>query len=334
LTNEQRVSRSYRSLIVAAACLAFGIIVLGSFVRLSDAGLGCPDWPGCYGRLAVPDEPRELEAAQARFPDQPVQQRKAWIEMVHRYFASALGLMILAIAVLAWRKREQLGQSPRLAFALVALVAVQGLLGRWTVTLLLKPAIVTAHLLGGMATLALLVLLALRQFATAPARGSAGPGLRLLALLAVAVLFAQIALGGWVSANYAALACQDFPSCNGEWLPQMDWRNAFHVLRELGKTAGGELLPLPALIAIHWVHRLGALITFFCLSLFGVWLCYTRGLRRAGAMLLAALLLQLGLGVANVWLSLPLPLAVAHNAGAALLLAILVIASFQARREI
>ncbi|MGE5640162.1 MAG: COX15/CtaA family protein, partial [Clostridia bacterium] len=234
--------RFFRVLVGATALLAFVVIVVGAYVRLSDAGLGCPDWPGCYGH-PVPTLIHDQGAL-----------AKAWKEMGHRYLAGSLGILILLIASLAWKLRTAAWH----ASAIVALVVFQATLGMWTVTLLLKPVIVTLHLLGGMATFALLLLLFLRTNSSAPLAQAAG--LRPVAAAALAALAVQIALGGWVSANYAALACPDLPGCLGQALPHMDFRNAFHVFRELGRTGDGELLPMEALVAIHWTHRVFAVI--------------------------------------------------------------------------
>lgn len=307
-------------LVLVAAVLAFCVVVLGAYVRLSDAGLGCPDWPGCYGHLTVPHG----EAARQAFPDKPLETHKAWKEMVHRYFAGALGLLILSIATIAWRKRDRI--STLLPTFLLGLVVFQALLGMWTVTLLLKPVIVSAHLLGGMATLALLTWLAHRRWGKPLSLYGGNNGdLLVWARLGLVVLAVQIFLGGWTSSNYAALACTDFPRCQGVWLPDMDFANAFHMVRELGVTAEGAQLPLAALTAIHWSHRLGALLTLLYLG----WLAFSTMRRHVvagwGWLLAAALLLQVAIGIANVQLGLPLPLAVAHNAGAALLLICLVL---------
>ena len=297
-----------RLLAVAAVLLTFVVIVVGAYVRLSDAGLGCPDWPGCYGHPM----PKDIADADAL--------AKAWKEMGHRYLAGALGVLILLIAVLSWMERR----SPWLASALVLLVAFQATLGMWTVTMLLKPAIVTAHLLGGMAILALL----LWHFLSLGPRTVPGGGLRVAAAMSLAAVVAQIALGGWVSANYAALACPDLPLCRGALAPQMDFANAFHVLRELGRTEGGELLPLDALVAIHWTHRVFALVVVAIVGATASAVLKQTALRRVGVLLLVVLALQFSLGVLNVLLSLPLPLAAAHNAGAALLLGVLVVLNF------
>jgi heme a synthase len=298
---------------VLAACtlaLAFVVVVVGAYVRLSDAGLGCPDWPLCYGEPI----PREIADRDAL--------TKAWKEMGHRYLAGALGLMILALCVWSLRTRR----SPVLAGALLALVLFQAALGAWTVTMLLKPAIVTAHLLGGMAILALLTWLVLTPTSPSPACRE----LRFPAALALALLAVQIALGGWVSSNYAALACPDVPLCLGQAIPPMDFASAFHVLRELGQTAQGELLPREALTAIHWSHRVFALPVLAAIG----WAAYralelSKGL---GALIAGLLLLQFSLGVANVVVSRPLALAAAHNAVAALLVIALVVLNFFAFR--
>lgn len=313
--------RFYRPLIVLATLLALGVISLGAYVRLSDAGLGCPDWPGCYGHLVgVPDAAHEQSAALAAFPGKPVEAHKAWKEMVHRYFAGTLGLLIALIAVLAWRHRRALQQSPALPTALLFVVGLQAALGMWTVTLLLKPVIVSLHLLGGMATLALLVWLLLRQYPLRlPERAAS---LRFLARLALLAVVVQIALGGWVSSNYAALACSDFPTCLGSWMPEMDFAHAFQFQRELGQTVDGALLSNAALTTIHWAHRVGALVVTLIVGAL-VFVLARRPEQRNWAWLLAAcLLLQIGLGIANVLLALPLPIAVAHNAGAAVLLVV------------
>jgi cytochrome c oxidase assembly protein subunit 15 len=317
-----------RRLVLSAVLLTFIVIVVGAYVRLEDAGLGCPDWPGCYGHLiGVPTQAHEIARAEAVFGSS-VDVGRAWKEMVHRYLAGALGLLILAIAAAAWRGRRELGQSPFLASSLVVLVAFQATLGMWTVTMLLKPVIVTLHLLGGMATLSLLVWLALRQLRVEPPPAAAARRLRPWAVAGLLIVIVQIALGGWVSTNYAALACTDFPTCHGEWLPEMDFRHGFQFVRELGMTAAGAPLSYESLTAIHWTHRVGALVTLLSVGWLAVAAMRTAQLKGLGAVLLALLLMQVALGIANVLLSLPLWLAVAHNGGAALLLAALVVLNF------
>jgi cytochrome c oxidase assembly protein subunit 15 len=319
----------YRALVYCAVALTFLVIVVGAYVRLEDAGLGCPDWPGCYGQmLGVPDEPHEVAKAEQAFPGKTVDGGRAWKEMFHRYLAGALGLLIAAIAVIAWRQRRDIGRAPLLAAGLVVLVGFQAALGMWTVTLLLKPAIVTLHLLGGMATLALTVWLALRELDPPAPPLAAARRLRPWAGIALAVLVAQIALGGWVSANYAALACPDFPTCQGAWVPTMDFGDAFHVLRELGMGAAGAPLTQEALNAIQWSHRVGALATVIVAGGLAVRALRVPALGVVGWVILALLAIQVGLGIANVLLRLPLVLAAAHNAVAALLLAALVVLNF------
>jgi cytochrome c oxidase assembly protein subunit 15 len=253
--------------------------------------------------------------------------------MGHRYLAGALGLLILAIAVASWRGRRRLGQSPILATALLLLVMFQAALGMWTVTLLLKPVVVKLHLLGGMATLALLSWLALRQLNLhGPPDRARATRLRPWALLALVLTVAQIALGGWVSSNYAALACVDFPTCHGEWLPDMDFRHGFQLVRELGRTAAGGHLAYEALTAIHWTHRMGALVMLLYIGMLSFALVRTPGMTAYGALLGATLLVQVALGVTNILAGLPLSVAVAHNAVAALLLVVLVMINFALSR--
>jgi cytochrome c oxidase assembly protein subunit 15 len=320
---------SLRHLLIATTLLAFIVVGLGAYVRLSDAGLGCPDWPGCYGRVSPHHAAEAIAAAQAQWPEGPVSPEKAWKEMLHRYLAGLLGLTILGIAWLA--RRPEHGLDRRVAVALALLVMGQALLGMWTVTLALRPVVVSAHLLGGMATLSLLVWLAAHPSAPSPRVGEARAGGRgqVLALLAVIL---QIALGGWVSSNYAAVACTDFPTCGGNWWPAADWPAAFRLDRALGLDAAGAPLGLDALVAIHWAHRLGALLVAASVGWLAWRLLRAPGLARHGWLLLGLLGLQVGLGVTNVLAGLPLPIAVAHNLGAALLLAALVRLQAKTRR--
>lgn len=318
--------RTFDRLVLASVILTFCVVVLGAYVRLSDAGLGCPDWPGCYGHLTVPQSETARAHAVKTFPDKPLETHKAWKEMVHRYFAGTLGLLILALCITAWRNRRKFSAPVVLPTLLLGVVAFQAALGMWTVTLLLKPAVVSAHLIGGMTTLALLTWLAHRRFGSIPSiYGVNFNELRPWARLGLVIIALQIFLGGWTSSNYAALACADFPMCQGSWLPPMDFANAFHMVRELGQTADGAQLSLAALTAIHWTHRLGALVTFLFLGFLAFRTLRTPGLGLLGAQIGGLLVLQVGLGISNVAFSLPLPVAVAHNAVAALLLISLVV---------
>lgn len=313
----------FRRLALAGVLLALAVIVLGAWVRLSEAGLGCPDWPGCYGHLSVDSAARNVEAINEAFPHRPFEYHKALKEMVHRYFASSLGLLILVLAGLAIRNRHDPRQPMALPLILVALVILQGLLGMWTVTLLLKPLIVVLHLLGGLATLSLLAWLAMRSPAERTAAGQGEPGLRKLALAAFAVLVLQIALGGWTSSNYAALGCPDFPTCQNAWWPEMDMKDAFVLWRGLGIDYEGGVLDHPARVAIHFVHRLGAIVAALILGLagFAAWRRSTSpAVRNTGAILLLILAVQLILGPWMVMHALPLSLATAHNGVAAILL--------------
>lgn len=326
---------------LAAIALAVLVIMLGAFVRLSDAGLGCPDWPGCYGQLTVPNGPHEIAAANQAFPKNAVDVRKAWTEMVHRYVASTLGLLILVMALLSLR-RATVPRIPRvLPWALLALVIFQGLLGMWTVTLLLKPLIVTLHLLGGMATLALLELCLMRH-----RRMAAGwsvvrrRGLRVLAGAALLLLVVQVFLGAWTSTNYAALACPDFPTCQGQWWPPTDFATAFTLWRGLPVNFEHGILDSVARATIHWTHRLGAVVIACIMAVLALilWRC-GRGDRRwryLALLLLAATALQIGLGISVVVFGLPLAVAVAHNGGAALLVLVVVLinhAAWSARED-
>ncbi len=315
----------YQKLARLTLVLCFGIIVLGAYVRLSDAGLGCPDWPGCYGHLTVPQQLGEAHQAMAE--ERPLEHGKAWKEMIHRYFASTLGMLILALAVFGWKQ----GLPRRLLLGVVALVMFQGLLGMWTVTWQLKPLAVTGHLLGGMSTLGLLTWLTLLTRPLSVARGLAA--VRGLAVVALLVLVLQIFLGGWTSSNYAALACPDFPTCHRQWWPEADFRQAFVLWHGLGINYEYGILDSPARTAIHYTHRLGALLTTVVLATLVLQLWRRTQARRLAKALLAALILQVSLGIASVKLGLPLLLAAAHNAGAALLVLILVAINVQAQRE-
>jgi cytochrome c oxidase assembly protein subunit 15 len=354
-----------------AAVFAFGVIVFGAFVRLSDAGLSCPDWPTCYGKASWPGHERDIAQANAAFPDRPFETHKAWREQVHRMLAGTLGLLVLVLAVAAaWRRRGLLAMlaiaafsaafgvflymrhayaassafslvaialplfaairldraAPwRVAVAVLAVVVFQAMLGMWTVTLLLKPVVVMGHLLGGLLTFSLLSYVALALM-TSYEPTSEQRHLNRAVVIGLALLACQIALGGWTSANYAALACGfDFPQCQGQWWPPTDFHEGFVLWRGVGVNYEGGVLDAPARAAIQIAHRIGALVVFCYLG----WLAHrlararSRGLGIAIGVLLIA---QVTLGIGNVKLGLPLPVATAHNGVAALLLFVLIAA--------
>ena len=310
--------RSFLTLSVTCFLLAFGVVILGAYVRLSDAGLGCPDWPGCYGELFVTAD-MQVTAAEPVHQVRPFNKDKAVKEMVHRYAAGILGILILLLMLLSWR----LGHREKITCSiLLGLVTAQALLGMWTVTELLKPVIVAAHLLGGMLILGLLYWLMLRQLPRAGTRSGQRSRLDRLVLAGLAVVALQIASGGWTSANYAALACPEFPSCrDGLWWPETDFKEAYTVWRADRLDYEGGILDAPARTAIHLTHRLGAALTFLVilyLALCGLGRT-ERAVRLTASILLCILCLQVSLGIANVLLRLPLPVAVAHNSVAALL---------------
>ncbi|WP_309296050.1 COX15/CtaA family protein [Metapseudomonas otitidis] len=324
-----RTSRPGFPLAAVATVLALVVVLLGAYTRLTHAGLGCPDWPGCYGFIGVPQTDAQLAHAERHFPEAPVEAQKGWNEMVHRYFAGTLGLAILGLAVHALVRRGRDGQPLRLPLVLLGVVITQAAFGMWTVTLKLWPQVVTAHLLGGFTTLALLFLLSLRLSGALPALDLPA-GLRRLAAAALALVIGQIALGGWVSSNYAAVACVDLPTCHGQWWPAMDFANGFHLTQHIGPNYLGGQLDSDARTAIHMTHRLGALVvTLTLLAL--AWRLRGEGLGRLAGLLLAVLALQVGLGISNVLFHLPLPVAVAHNGGGALLLLTLVLVNYRVR---
>ena len=361
--------RHFHRIAWLAVALAFGVIVFGAFVRLSNAGLSCPDWPTCYGRAAWPSAAHDSlnRAAEAI---RPVEPHKAWREQLHRMLAGTLGLLVLALALLATRKRPcgwlhilaaaaavacsiplymHAHYLPAAIFAVFAealllagalrwsnsdfarvstltfaVIVLQALLGMWTVTWLLKPVVVMSHLLGGLLTFSLLAWTAWRA-TDAPIRLAEAPQLRRWAIVGLALLGAQIALGGWTSANYAALACgNDVPKCVGQWWPPHDFHQGFVLWRGVGVDYEGGVLDGAARIAIQLAHRLGAVVVFSFLAAFALKLLRTPGMRGFGSGLLLLALAQVALGIANVKLGLPLHVAVLHNAGAALLLFVLV----------
>ena len=313
----------FRKLAWVTAFLTLDLIMFGSFTRLTDSGLGCPDWPGCYGHSNPLSADEPIRAAETALPSGPVTQTKAWIEMVHRYFAMGVGLLIVILAVLAWLWRRASGRSPWLAIAALVWVIAQGAFGAWTVTMKLQPIIVTIHLLGGIGLLALLTWLALRESERVHVQAPAS--LKLLARAAFVALIVQIALGGWVSTNYAVMACPDFPLCQGQWAPPMDFAHGFTLWRPLGMTGAGDAIPFQALVAIHWTHRLFALIASGLLLALA-WRSWSIApLATAARALAAVLLLQLVTGMSNIVLQWPLALAVLHSGGAAVLTALLVV---------
>ena len=315
----------FKRLSLFGAALALCVVVLGAYVRLSDAGLGCPDWPGCYGTLTVPQSEAAIRNAQEIFPHSTIEAGKAWKEMAHRYLAGTLGIIVLAICAFGWQSKQHLKVSPLLPTALLLIIAFQAALGMWTVTMLLKPAIVSAHLIGGMTTLALLTWIAHRHWGDISESSTITAQLKLAIRGAIIVLLVQVFLGGWTSTNYAALACTDFPTCHGVWMPEMDFKDAYHLVRELGQSANGGNLTLPALTAIQWVHRIGALVTFVYLGSLALVLIKIPVLKKTALLLVLILIAQVSIGIANLILHLPLVLAVAHNLGAALLVIIIVI---------
>ena len=317
-----------KKLVAFTTLLAFCVAVFGAYVRLSDAGLGCPDWPGCYGYFGPPNSPSELADTQQLFPDQPFNSTKAWIEMVHRYLATALGFLILILFYFGIKNRPDKQPSTNsdnkttLLTILLLLVIFQGLLGMWTVTLKVHPMIVLAHLVGGMSTLALLFYfykkLTPSNFPIDKTKKITGA-----LLFGFVLLIIQIMLGGWTSSNYAALGCPDIPLCYGQlWPDNMDFSTAFWSWQSFGNNYEGGLLPPPAKTAIHFTHRVGAVITLLALSALGIQYLRnsSREIRIASQYFLAALVTQFVLGIVMVWSSINIVLATAHNAFAAILL--------------
>jgi len=317
-------ARRLQALTGLTLLLTFELVPVGAFTRLTDSGLGCPDWPGCYGSASPLGAAQHIEAAQSAMPTGPVTFGKAWIEMVHRYMATGVGVMILTLAIWTWRvwRRDRAhAVHPLWPMFTLVWVCLQGAFGALTVTMKLFPAIVTLHLL---MAIGLLVLLSLQAVRYAGWRSIALPaGLRRLLWLALGLLLVQTALGGWVSTNYAVLACRDFPTCQGQWWPRMDWQG-FALWRALGHTADGQALPFEALTAIHWVHRNMAWPVLLVLGWTGWRLRAIEGLARQGRALLALLGLQLVTGLSNVVLGWPLLAAVLHTGGASALAVVLV----------
>jgi heme a synthase len=324
-----RSRRSFVAPLALALFITFDLIMFGAFVRISDAGLGCPDWPGCYGKVTPFGAMQDIQAEALARPHGPVTVFKAWVEMLHRYVASALGLLIIWLAWLAWRHRgEPRAPSFPLALFTLAWVILQGMFGMWTVTLRLQPAVVTAHLLGGMILFALL-LMQQNRVAQHPPLAAGSSRLRPWALAGLALVFLQIALGGWVSSNYATLACRDFPTCQGAWWPDMDIAAGFEIWRPLGMTADGAGLPFPALTAIHYAHRLMAYVVLLVVGLLAWRARRQAGLERIGLWLLLALAAQVVTGLTNIFLDWPMAAAVLHTGGATALLGGLLMLNFR-----
>ncbi|HEU5294991.1 MAG TPA: COX15/CtaA family protein [Burkholderiaceae bacterium] len=303
-------------LAVLTAFITADLIVFGAFTRLTDSGLGCPDWPGCYGQASPLGASTAIDSAERAMPTGPVTVTKAWIEMIHRYLAMAVGAMLLALNIVLWRARRALERLPLWAAAALLWVVVQGLFGKYTVTLRLYPAVVTAHLFGGMVLLALLVA-QIQSLRRPPPLAAARAAALVLALVAL-----QIVLGGWVSSNYAVLACRGFPQCNGQWWPPADYAQGFTLLRELGRAGGDSYVEFRALVAIQMVHRLFALLVTVAVLALSIRL-WRGAARRAALGLLSLLAMQMASGLSNVLLDWPLIAALLHTATAAALIALL-----------
>lgn len=339
---------SWKKLAAFTAFLTLDLIVFGAFVRLTDSGLGCPDWPGCYGQLLPVQASDQIEQAIAEQGGVhgAVSHSKAWIEMLHRYLASFIGALILVmfarsvVARVAQRRAARRGGfiddgvGLTWPFLLLIVVSLQGLFGKWTVTLKLMPVVVTTHLMGGMLLFALLIWFWMRERErSGDSRAmtiAVSSRTRAIVWLAVAALAIQIFLGGWVSTNYAVLACADFPGCGGTLWPSVDWHDGFIFARELGRNADGSFLSIDALRAIHWAHRIGALLTTLIVLAAAIVLMRSHaGLRRQAMWIKGALVAQILVGVSTVIFSQPIALAIAHNFFAAILLATLVVAAYR-----
>lgn len=321
-------SNKLRRITSMASALALCVIVLGAYVRLADAGLACPDWPGCFGQVMAPSTTAQIQSAQSAFPGASLHPSKAWIEMIHRYAAGTLGLLILALFVVSWRERSPKSGIPVLPAVILGLVIAQALLGMVTVTAQLKPVIVTLHLVGGMTTLGLLVWLISKQHQWRPRQGLAsGSANKTLAAVGLAILFVQISLGGWTSSNAAGLVCSDFPTCQGNWVPAMDFANGFDLQRTAPGTS--QNVAVSALTAIHWTHRTGGLLTVIFLSLLFVTTFRFPATRSLATGMLGLVVTQAVLGASNVIFGTPVPLALLHNIVAAALVITVVAITFR-----
>ncbi|HZX27906.1 MAG TPA: COX15/CtaA family protein [Telluria sp.] len=333
-----RDANRYRKLTRVAMFLTFDLVVFGAFTRLTDSGLGCPDWPGCYG-LANPFLAHEhIAQAEALLPTGPVTMFKAWIEMIHRTFAMVIGVLAIWLVAWSWKRWRAAPAAgapyaPGLPLAILGWICLTGAFGRWTVTLKLQPIVVTGHLLLGMGALALFTWLASRQDAPAKTHATAHGGLRRWAACAGIVVAIQVALGGWVSTNYATLACTEYPQCAGQWVPPMDMEHGFTLWRELGKTAAGHYLPFAALTAIHWVHRNFALVVFLVAGYTAARAARVAALRPLARGIGIVLAAQAVTGITTIYLSSPLAVAVLHNAGAALLVMFFTMLNYRASHQ-
>ena len=325
------VNARIRKLAGFGVIFALLVVSVGAYTRLADAGLGCPYWPGCYGFLTVPDEATEISTAEARYPEAPVEFAKAWWEMGHRYIAGALLLLVASILFVAYRAREEEDTPLKLAAVLMFVILWQAVFGAWTVTLKLWPQVVTGHLIGGFTTLSLMWLLFLRQGGLSD-MVSALPRPNWLAKIAFVAVVLQIILGGWVSSNYAALACYDFPSCDGTYTPNIDLQQGFNIFQSVGPNYLGGLMTNEARMAIHWVHRIGAIVVLLVVG--GLVIQTVKQAAVIGYVLLAVLVTQITLGILNVVWVLPLLNATAHNTVGALLLLVLVTINFAPRLRI
>ncbi|MEY2684692.1 MAG: hypothetical protein RJA09_1836 [Pseudomonadota bacterium] len=314
--------RRLHLLTVLTLFLTFDLVLFGAFTRLTDSGLGCPDWPGCYGHASPLGAAGHIDQAVAVLPSGPVTHGKAWVEMIHRYLATGVGVLILTMTALAWSKRSQLAVSPWWPTVTLVWVCLQGAFGALTVTMKLFPAVVTLHLLGGLVLLALLrkqsLHFAVGEVAGVPRLSAERPaGLYALWCVVTALVWLQIALGGWVSTNYAVLACTEFPACQGTWWPDMDFSKGFTFWRALGLDASGQPLPFAALTAIHYVHRLSAYVVLGGIALLAWRLSRVPALRGSAKWLVLLALWQFATGLSNVVLDWPLLAAVSHTGGAA-----------------